>query len=197
MTSKLRLAALMLMTAAVPALCGGILTQEEERHLHIPAWVVLHELDETRTIGGEEVRIRLHGGRLELTGTDLAYTADETWLTADILVFDIDRDGAEEVLLHVWKPGSFGKYQPFWREADNKTLYSEHLFLYEWDTARPDRLDPIWMSSAMPVYGREVTADERGVICVHSPDGSESRWYWGSWGLLREDETDANKEDPA
>ena len=180
MRTKLRIAALVTSAAAVSALSGGILTHEEEMRSHIPAWVTLMERDETRNIGGEPVRISLHGGRLELTGADFAYIADETWFVADCLVFDVDRDGADEVLLHVWKPGSFEQYQPFWREADNKTLYSEHLFLYDWDTARSDRLDPFWMSSAMPVRGREVTA----------PDGSASHWYWGSWGLLRADENE-------
>ena len=190
MRTKLRIAALVTSAAAVSALSGGILTHEEEMRSHIPAWVTLMERDETRSIGGEPVRISLHGGRLELTGADFAYISDETWFVADCLVFDVDRDDADEVLLHVWKPGSFEQYQPFWREADNKTLYSEHLFLYDWDTARSDRLDPFWMSSAMPVRGREVTADENGVICVHAPDGSASHWYWGSWGLLRADENE-------
>ncbi len=188
MTSKLRFAALALMTAALPVLCGGILTPAEVRRSHIPAWVTLEKIDGRREIDGEQVYIVLQDGRLTLTGEGFSYTSDEAWFTADCLIFDADRDGVDEVLLHVWKPGSFGKYEPFWREADNKTLYSEHLFLYDWDTTRPDRLDPIWMSSAMPVHGKSVTADETGRIRILSPDGRESRWFWGTWGLLREDE---------
>ena len=189
MTNKswLRYAVLGITAAALPVLCGGILTEQEVLTSRIPAWAILHERDEDLTVrhtdGTESLHLSLHGGKLELYGEGFRFTADETWLTADCLILDVDRDGTDEILLHVWKPGSFGQYQPFWREPDNKTLYSEHLFLYDWDAARPDRLDPKWMSSAMPVCGQEVTADANGVISVLSPDGTTTRWYWEGWGL--------------
>ena len=174
--------------AAVPMLCGGILTPEEVQRSHLPPWVILNEREEDCTVrakdGAETFRLSLHGGVLVLEGETFRFETDSTWMTADAFLLDVDRDGFDEMLLHVWKPGSFGEHQPFWREPDNKTLYSEHLFIYQWDRARPDRLDPLWMSSAMPVFGRTVTADADGVLTVHAPDGSETRWVWGSWGLL-------------
>ena len=174
-------------TAAWPALCGGILTENEEQLTHIPSWVVLHEMDECRTIGSETVQVQLHHGNLALTGENFCFAADSSWITADCLFCDIDRDGAAEVLLHVWKPGSFGQYQPFWRAEDNRTFYSEHLFIYEWDTARPDRLDPKWMSSAMPVFGKAVTTQADGTISISAPNGTQTQWYWEGWGLVRKE----------
>ena len=154
-------------TLAAAALCGG---------------------DTARTVraqGGEEcVSIRLSAGELQLRTETGAFTSPEEWIVADCMLLDIDRDGFDEVLLHVWKPGSFGKYLPFWVDHDDKARYSEHLFLYEWDVQRPDRLDPIWMSSAMPVEGMEVIAEADGTIRITAPDQSVTCWRWGSWGLV-------------
>ncbi|MCR5717658.1 MAG: hypothetical protein K6F80_01310 [Oscillospiraceae bacterium] len=173
--------------AALPMLCGGILTHEEERRSHLPSWVILSEQEDLHTVhavgGDEECTVHLHDGMLTLEGETFRFTTDESWFTADCFFFDADRDGFEEVLLHVWKKGSFGEHQPFWKEPDNKTLYSEHLFIYQWDVSRPDRLDPLWMSSAMPVFGRKITVEPDSTVCILAPDGTQTRWIWDGWGL--------------
>lgn len=151
----------------------------------IPEWVVLAAQQETvcmRTEAGEEqIMLSLADGRLRLGEV---YSSDAAWLVADVLIGDVDRDGVNEVLLHVWKPGSFGEYHPFWLEEVDEESYSEHLFLYEWDMQRQDRLDPKWMSSAMPVEGLQVSLAENGDVCILSPDSSRTVWRWEGWGLF-------------
>ena len=164
--------------------CGGVLTRQQVKMRQLPKWVTLSEMQETVQIQQETVSVSLKEGILKLYSEQFDYESDSTWLVADCIFLDVDHDEETEVLLHVWKQGSFGEYQPFWRKQDNRTLYSEHLFLYEWDTERPDRLDPKWMSSAMPVYGKIISAEENGDILIHSPDGSETLWRWENWGLI-------------
>lgn len=149
----------------------------------IPDWVELHSLNEELTIQGEVVSVLLSSGCLRLyTSGETVYRSPQEWFVADFFVEDIDRDDSDEVLLHVWKPGSFGQYQPFWLEKEDKTIYSEHLFIYEWDVERADRLDPKWMSSAMPVEGRSIFVEKDGKIHVVSAN-EETVWMWESWGL--------------
>ena len=149
----------------------------------IPGWVTLQHIQEDLTIQGEAVSFRLERGALSVYSADeLRFQPPGDWIVADVFAADIDRDDEYEVLLHVWKPGSFGEFEPFWREKEDKTVYSEHLFLYEWDTERADRLDPKWMSSAMPVEGRRVFVSDDGAVHVVSSD-AETVWIWEGWGL--------------
>ncbi len=183
----LRSAVLVFVTVTMPALCGGVLTHREAVFRQIPGWVRLSALNETHMLhtnqGDERMQAVLNEGMLVLETEEAVYRTDEEWITADCFVFDVDHDGYDEVMLHVWKPGSFGDFQPFWMEPDNRREYSEHLFIYEWDMSRADRLDPVWMSSAMPVQGREILIEEDGLIRILAPDGSETGWCWEDWGL--------------
>lgn len=133
---------------------------------------------------GEAVSVWLNKGRLKLCAQEtVVYQSPPEWIVADCFMTDIDHDNSDEILLHVWKPGSFGEHQPFWREKEDKTIYSEHLFIYEWDIERTDRLDPKWMSSAMPVEGRRIVVEEDGKIHVISAT-EETIWMWEGWGLV-------------
>jgi len=176
-----------LLTLGMPALCGAVLPHREAIFRQIPGWVQLYSLDGTITLhtvqGEETVHAVLDAGVLVLETEKEVFRTEEDWITADCFVFDVDHDGCDEVMLHVWKPGSFGEFQPFWMEPDNRREYSEHLFIYEWDMNRADRLDPVWMSSAMPVQGQNVLIEEGGVIRILAPDGSETGWCWEDWGL--------------
>lgn len=165
-------------------MCGGVLTRQQVKMRQLPKWVTLSKKLETVQIQQETISVSLKEGVLKLYSEQFDYESDSTWIVADCIFLDVDHDEEMEVLLHVWKQGSFGEYQPFWRKQDNRTLYSEHLFLYEWDKERADRLDPKWMSSAMPVYGKSVSAEANGDILICSPDGSETLWRWEDWGLI-------------
>lgn len=183
-----RMGALVFLILGMPVWCGAVVTRREAILQQIPSWVRPSSMSEVYDIhtehGDEQITAKLYKGELVLTSDNELYRTDEEWITVDFFVFDLDHDNYDEVMLHVWKPGSFGDFQPIWMENDNSDEYSEHLFIYEWDMNRSDRLDPIWMSSAMPVKGQQIIIEDEGVIRIHAPDGSETRWCWESWGLV-------------
>ena len=56
---------------------------------------------------------------------------------------DLNHDGKEDLILTLWKEGSYGPSQPFWiKERDES--YAQHLFFYTWDG---DQLQLSWGSS--------------------------------------------------
>ena len=183
---------LLILTAVViAALCGGVLTQRAHLLRDLPPWVVFGTTDEQtviRTPAGEEtVTVTLHDSRLRISSGEPLFSSGNDWAVADCFVRDLDRDGYDEVMLHVWRRGSFGKHQPFWQKPDDKACPTEHLFIYEWDMQRPDRLDPVWMSSQIPVRGQQMQVDDSGVLHIEDPDGNVTLWEWGGWGLVRKD----------
>ena len=187
----LRVTVLLAAAVGVAACSGGVLTQRAHLLRDLPPWAELHIQQQEAVIhtaaGEEPVCIDLRDGVLRIRGTELRYTSPTEWAAADCFVYDFDRDGADEVLLHVWKRGSFGKHQPFWQKPDDKARCTEHLFIFDWDSTRENRLVPLWMSSQIPVQGQSVTVDDSGTIRIAAPDGSATLWEWGSWGLVRAD----------
>ena len=160
-----------------------------------PDWVTWQEKTETADLDGDGTAetLTLEGRSFTARrGEALLFETPEEWQTADLLHADIDRDGTEEVLLLVWKQGSYGDYRPFWVEENDSDI-SEHIFIYKCD---PDRLRPIWMSSALDLPVRDWTADHAGRLHLTAPDGSEQAAAWEGWGLkyLDEAETDTSAD---
>ena len=177
-----------IMTAS--ALCGGIPTRAAELRRNLPDWVRLNAMQEEVTVraefGEETVEVLLKDGLLTIKGADISYESDPEWAVCDCFIYDLDRDGCDEVLLHTWRRGSFADYQPFWREKENKAVYTEHLFVYEWDKRSESRLKPIWMSSQMPMPGKEIWTEDDSTVHIISTNGKESVWRWEQWGLVRQ-----------
>lgn len=163
-----------------------------------PDWVTWQEKTEAADLDGDGTAetLTLEGRSFTARrGEALLFETPEEWQTADLLHADIDRDGTEEVLLLVWKQGSYGDYRPFWVEENDSDL-SEHIFIYKCD---PDRLRPVWMSSALDLPVRDWTADAEGRLHLTAPDGSEQAAAWEGWGLkyLDEAETDTRADTSA
>lgn len=51
------------------------------------------------------------------------------WQVQDVLVMDIDRDQQEELVLLIWKHGSYGRHLPVW-EKKNDIRLEQHIFIY-------------------------------------------------------------------
>lgn len=187
----------LILAAAVltaPLLCGGIRKAPDPIREKIPDWVTLNSMDEDVTIdtgsGTENVHVTLKNGAFQITGENMQFTTDSEWYVADCFFCDLDKDGADEVMLHFWKPGSFGQYQPFWREPDDKEAYSEHIFIYDWNTQKEDRLKIIWGSSKMAYTGKKIWTDEQNLIHLISVNDKETVWRWNYFGLELLDEED-------
>jgi len=75
----------------------------------------------------------------------LIWQSPESWQVQQILLADADNDGQWELLILLWKPGSFGKNRPFWHKEDDLSL-SCHLFMYRLVSGK---MRPVWCSSAL------------------------------------------------
>ncbi len=173
--------------AVIGAAAAGFLCGRQGEML--PGWVTLQDNRQTVSIrtedGNETAEMILSGGQLRLTGDGFTYESDSTWYIAECLIYDADHDGADEVVLHMWKPGSYGYFHPFWIEPDDQDVYSEHIFIYDWDTKQEHRLRKRWLSSGIPAKGKTVFADEQNNLHIFSVNGKETVWRWEGWGLKR------------
>ena len=123
-------------------------------------------------------------------GDEVLYETDPEWLISDIYAGDLTRDGQDELVMLVWKRGSFGPSKPFWTPED-ETGYSQHVFIFGW---REEAVHPTWMSSKLGFPVAEGELEERNLLRLTSPDGSATFWAWESWGLVLVGEEKAKEE---
>ena len=168
------------------ALMGGAMTHRGSLIAMLPRWAHLRSLAEKTVIhtvnGDETVDISLDSGQLIFTADSGSIVYEPEWLVTDIFIYDADHDDEDEVVLNVWKIGSFGEHRPFWKENKTDDRMTEHIFIYDWQTDDPERLRPIWMSSQMPVQG-EFLRTEKNNLIITAPDGTVTYWRWETWGL--------------
>ncbi|MBO4845073.1 MAG: CapA family protein [Lachnospiraceae bacterium] len=100
----------------------------------------------------------------------------------DILIKDIDMDGKEELIMLVWKHGSFGEHMPFWVKKNDKAL-KQHIFIYRFDENREDRLRPVWMSSQIDYEIASIASGAKERIIVTDLNGVSNQWMWRDFGL--------------
>ncbi len=166
----------------------------------MPRWVKWQEREEQYTLrdsktymdtnklmagdATENVTLSLKKKCLRIYGQDgeKLWESPSSWKIADAFFTDVDHDGAKEAVLLLWKRGSYGEKMPFWVE-ENESGWSEHIFIYDWDMTRSDRLLPIWMSSKMGYAAAELSYDEKDRLHLTEADGTEILLNWESWGL--------------
>ena len=79
-------------------------------------------IDESYKLDGHRLRISEKNSEL--------WTSPPEWQISSLLIGDANHDGQEELLLVVWKRGSFGKDKPFWVENNDHKLRC-HLFMFK------------------------------------------------------------------
>ncbi len=143
------------------------------------------DLDGDGVVESRVVVDEQHGARVLACDAEVFASPDE-WRVFDAFAYDIDADGADELVFLVWKRGSFGNYRPFWKQGADDA-WSQHVFVYG---ARAGQVVSLWMSSALgqDVASAEVRGD--GALELTSPDGETAAWCWGSWGFVLEDADD-------
>ncbi len=143
----------------------------------LPDWVLLQD----RSFADSGREYDLKRGRLRITRDKaLYYESPSVWRVQDALLQDLDRDGQNEVILLVWKRGSYGNHRPSWVSRD-EIAHSQHIFIYK---PEKERLRAIWMSSALDIRVRELAPEGEHFLCVTEPDGRRSIWGWITWGLM-------------
>lgn len=152
----------------------------------LPSWVRWRDVTVEADLDGDGANdeLRVKGRRLSVSdAVGRGWQSGGDWLVQDALVGDINHDGVPELILLVWKRGSYGSQRPFWVERDEWD-FSQHIFIYQWRDGRPKAL---WMSSRLPLSVAAFFLDAKGTLTVVTPEGETSRWVWLSWGLVEDD----------
>lgn len=115
------------------------------------------------------------------TAFDRVWKSKWEWSVQDALVFDVDCDGSDELILLVWKRGSYGDHMPFW-ETGNDVNLKQHIFIYTYDEEY-DRVKPIWMSSEIAYDIKSFEEGAKNSLIVNKLSGESDAWIWDEWGL--------------
>lgn len=177
-------------------LIGGLLLTGWGAMTKTPAKVALSA--DTDKNGVPEIYI-LGKKRVQVwEGERLLWESSPDWNVKQILLADADNDGCEELLMVLWKHGSYGDTQPFWLEQDNQS-YSCHLFMYR---LQAGRMKAAWCSSALdlPIQKICVRLNSAQEIVLEIQEGSavsllhplnrlffpqSGTWQWQGWGFSR------------
>jgi poly-gamma-glutamate synthesis protein (capsule biosynthesis protein) len=154
---------------------------------------------------GHTESLVLRDTRLSITGAggQKIWESPANWHVASFTIADANNDGESELIMVVWKQGSFGHDKPFWLAGCKDAQWSNHLFLYRMAHAN---LQPVWMSSALdrPILQltvKDVDGDGQNELAVTEgpqPSGTGNLlaapvtiWKWQSWGFYRLNQADA------
>lgn len=132
-------------------------------------------------VGAGDVAGKAAGGKSGGAGAVLWETQAD-WFVQDMLVKDIDRDGADELILLVWKHGSYGDRMPFWEEKNDKELH-QHIFIYKYDPKKENKVRPLWMSSQILYEIESITSGKDSFLDVTDHEGTTRTWIWQDFGL--------------
>lgn len=114
---------------------------------------------------------------------------------------DVDNNGTVNLVISLWKKGSFGEMRPFWHSGKDAD-YKNHLFVYK---LQENTFQPVWCSSELdcPILSftiRDINGDGRNELVVEEgqykkvsgamyapdPDGivRTTVWQWEEWGFV-------------
>ena len=162
-------------------LIAGIVVIMWLRGVFLPRWVTWKTVTSNDADKAELV-LKHKTFSLKTPDGEIVWKSEAGWLVSDFIVGDIDHDDEDEIILLVWRRGSFGKFKPIWVEKDEKT-WSQHIFIYDYLDNRVDRMKPVWMSSKMGIEASDIKLDEEEALHIITPEGRDTVWYWQSWGL--------------
>ena len=137
----------------------------------------------------QEQEFAFHDGRVFLSNRHVTLYRNDTkawetnwdWNVQSACHADLDGDGSEELLLLVWKRGSYGDHRPFWVKHNDHDL-KQHIFIYRADSNRDSGIRAIWMSSALP-YMEGMQTDIKGDVLITDQTGHVNLWRWEDFGL--------------
>lgn len=141
-----------------------------------------------------------HGTIQVIESEQLVWQSPAAWQVQQICLSDADNDGQAELLIVLWKEGSFGKAKPLWSQEDDGSRRC-HLFVYRLVAGK---MKPVWCSSALdrPIwYLEEKDNDNTGktefVVHEDASPGAFSAlrrflphhtgtWVWENWGFVQD-----------
>ncbi len=153
---------------------------------------------------GVEETYTLSKHTLSITeGTKEIWTTPKEYSVDSFAFGDINHDGKLELVISLWKTGSFGKLKPFWHKQVN-TDYKNHLFVYR---IQENTAKQVWCSSNLdrPILSFQVEDwDKDGLKELVVREGEYQKtlfgryravenhrartaiWKWEEWGFYLE-----------
>lgn len=150
--------------------------------IFLPAWISW----ENRNYVYEDVQAELANRTVTLrmddpSGTEVWRTPWD-WSVQELLCCDVNLDGRDELVLLVWKHGSYGNHLPFW-EKKNDFRLKQHIFIYQWEETREKKLRAVWMSSSLDGKIASLEADRQNRLVITDTQNHHTRWQWQGFGL--------------
>ena len=147
--------------------------------LFLPDWIDWKEND----IYYEGAKASLKDKKLTVVkDNEVLWTTEKNWYVQDVMVEDINFDGREELVVLLWKHGSFGKHMPMWQSRNDINL-KQHIFIYQWDDNRENKLRAVWMSSEIDYQIESIARGGDRRLITNLKNGEHRLWQWQDFGL--------------
>lgn len=127
------------------------------------------------------------------TAGGVIWQTPPAWQVTQCLIGDATGDGKADILLSVWKTGSFGPQKPFWVSGDDDS-YRNHLFIFNlvngtvksvWQSSNLDRPNHAVLLSDLDRDGRNELVAFEG--CYDNFRAVRiTVWQWNGWGFTRQ-----------
>ena len=162
-------------------------------------YTLIHDLDQD---GQTELYLLSNQGLIIAAEKRIIWRSSPDWRVASIHVADVTHDRRPDLLLLVWKKGSFDQSRPFWHTGPD-ARFTCHLYVFNL-TNRHQK--PLWMSSALdrPIDSitiKDIDGDGRNELLITegcywwqlfngfcgSTAGEVATWRWQDWGFYRVD----------
>lgn len=150
----------------------------------LPDWIKWQE----KEFKYEEAQIRLQNRKLQVLAAEenknqqVVFRSEWDWCVQDVLAYDINQDGKDELVMLVWKHGSYGEHLPIWVKHNDIRL-EQHIFIYQWEEARESKLRPVWMSSALKYQVDNISKGTGNRLVITDRAGESMAWQWQDFGL--------------
>ncbi len=165
-TRKMLLAVAGILVTAAAA--GSVLYFLWQDGAFLPGWITWQDRQATDASGAYDITLDKQTVEIRRQDT-LVWSSPRKVKVQDVLCWDIDNDGVDELVLLCWKIGRYGKYRPFWVDKDEET-WSQHLFVYEF---AGDTIQAKWMSSYMGIDVADLAAGQAGGVSTNA-DSTET-----------------------
>ena len=174
----------LLLLFAVAAICCALNFSSFRTLFAPPLWIDYQDKRISFTENGYDYSLVIQGKKCGLYSSngDRLWTSDDAYRIQDGFLTDLDGNGDLEMVLLVWKRGTYGKARPFWVK-DNDNAYSQHIFIY--DISDGGKVSQKWFASDIGILVSRMKLMDKNpsIILAQDRDGNNTLWSWESFGL--------------
>ena len=135
-------------------------------------------------------------------GEQELWRSPRDWRIDNVALGDADNDGTINMVITLWKKGSYGSVKPFWLTSEDAT-YKNHLFVYR---LKNKAMQQVWCSSNLdrPIISltiRDCDSDSLNELVVEEGQYRKidrehytldtnalvrtTVWRWDEWGYMK------------